>query len=169
MQLLPRAPTINLPAVIPNNTSPPVPTTILPTAAPPAPQGMTFSSIHLEQYSFIALQGCQMFRISPQQSSEPALLREVLTKSEMVLDQQSTILRLLQLQEDQGQLLDIEEGLLPLQNLPQLLSLEQKMLQSPKLVRLFPSFFSFFFNNCLHNCTATNFFFFQTDTHKLGL
>ncbi|KAL0194917.1 hypothetical protein M9458_008489, partial [Cirrhinus mrigala] len=60
------------------------------------------------------------------------LLREVLTKLEMVLDQQSTILRLLQLREDQGQLLDIEEGSLPLQNCPQLLSLEQKMLQSPE-------------------------------------
>ncbi|RXN37619.1 hypothetical protein ROHU_001877 [Labeo rohita] len=63
-----------------------------------------------------------------------ALLREVLTKLETVLDQQSTILRLLQLREDQGQILDIEEGSLPLQNLPQLLSLEQKMLQSPKTV-----------------------------------
>ncbi|KAL0194874.1 hypothetical protein M9458_008446, partial [Cirrhinus mrigala] len=57
---------------------------------------------------------------------------EVITKLEMVLDQQSAILRLLQLREDQGQLLDIEEDALPLQNLPQLLSLEQKMLQSPE-------------------------------------
>ncbi|KAI2644502.1 Anoctamin-8 [Labeo rohita] len=31
-QLLPPAPTVNLPAIIPNNTFPPVPTTILPTA-----------------------------------------------------------------------------------------------------------------------------------------
>ncbi|XP_052458993.1 uncharacterized protein LOC128017589 isoform X2 [Carassius gibelio] len=77
------------------------------------------------------LRSCQTFRIAPQQSSEPALLREVLTKLEMVLDQQTTILRLLQLREDQGQLLDIEEGLLPLQDLPRLLSLEQRIQQSP--------------------------------------
>lgn len=57
----------------------------------------------------------------------------------MVLDQQTTILRLLQLREVQVQPLDIEESSLPLKDLPQLLSLEQKMQQSPdykqKLVR----------------------------------
>lgn len=82
----------------------------------------------------------------------------------MVLDQQSTILRLLQLREDQGQLLNIEEGLLPLQDLPQLLSLEQRIQQSPdykqKLVRCFLWFFFVVVFNCLHNYTGTDFFFF---------
>ncbi|XP_062335869.1 uncharacterized protein LOC134035056 isoform X2 [Osmerus eperlanus] len=59
----------------------------------------------------------------PQQSAEPAILREVLTKLEMVLDQQSQILRLLQHREVQVQPGNIEEGLLP-----QLLSLEEKLL-----------------------------------------
>ncbi|XP_042610030.1 uncharacterized protein LOC109079198 [Cyprinus carpio] len=132
-QLLPPAPTVNLPVVIPNTTFTPVPITTLPAAAAPPPQG-TYTEM-LQNWQPMddvpPLRSCQTFRIAPQQSSEPALLREVLTKLEMVLDQQSTILRLLQLREDQGQLLNIEEGLLPLQDLPQLLSLEQRIQQSP--------------------------------------
>lgn len=135
-QLLPPAPTVNLPVVIPNTTFTPVPITTFPAAAappPPPPQGSYTEMLQNWQPmdDVPPLRSCQTFRIAPQQSSEPALLREVLTKLEMVLDQQTTILRLLQLREDQGQLLDIEEGLLPLQDLPRLLSLEQRIQQSP--------------------------------------
>lgn len=38
-QLLPPAPTVNLPVVIPNTTFTPVPITTLPAAAAPPPQG----------------------------------------------------------------------------------------------------------------------------------
>nr|XP_055039788.1 taste receptor type 1 member 2-like [Misgurnus anguillicaudatus] len=57
---------------------------------------------------------CFLCKKCPQNSyvNYSPLLREVLTKLEMVLDQQSTILRFLQLQEDRGHLLDIEGGLL---------------------------------------------------------
>ncbi|XP_028254437.1 uncharacterized protein LOC114430561 [Parambassis ranga] len=68
------------------------------------------------------------YRWAPQQS-EPALLKEVLTKLEMVLDQQSTILRLLQHQVAPGPGVEQIEGL-PLQNLVALQNLEQS-LQSP--------------------------------------
>lgn len=71
----------------------------------------------------------------------------------MVLDQQSTILRLLQLREDQGQLLNIEEGLLPLQDLPQLLSLEQRIQQSPDYKQKLVRYFLFLFFTIV--CTIT--------------
>ncbi|KAI2665740.1 Anoctamin-8 [Labeo rohita] len=77
-QLLPPAPTVNLPAVIPNNTLPPVPTSILPTAAPPAPQGTyteMLQSCHdfflnsLKTVFFYSTAG--LSDVAPQQSSEP--------------------------------------------------------------------------------------------------
>lgn len=69
---------------------------------------------------------------------------------EMVLDQQTTILRLLQLREVQVQPFDIEESSLPLKDLPHLHSLEERMQQSPeykqKLVR-YNFFFKFIYLN----------------------
>ncbi|KAG7459048.1 hypothetical protein MATL_G00227070 [Megalops atlanticus] len=63
------------------------------------------------------------------QGDTRSLLKEVLTKLDMVLDQQTTILRLLQHREAQGSVVEHIEGL-PLQDLSQLLSLEQR-LQNP--------------------------------------
>ncbi|XP_045903186.1 uncharacterized protein LOC123969648 [Micropterus dolomieu] len=55
---------------------------------------------------------------------------EVLTKLEMVLDQQNTILQLLQHHKTALPAVDIEEGLLPLQDLPHLLNIEQRLQQT---------------------------------------
>nr|XP_055049580.1 uncharacterized protein LOC129435105 isoform X2 [Misgurnus anguillicaudatus] len=142
-QIHPPAPIINFPT---NN-----PATTLPAAPPPPfhgsftemlqnwqpiedipslPDCRTFQ-VPPQQTSEKALPDCRTFQVLPHQTSETAMLKEVLTKLEMVLDQQSTILRLLQLREVQVQALDIEESLLPLKELPQLLSLEQRVQQSP--------------------------------------
>ncbi|KAA0721245.1 hypothetical protein E1301_Tti018142 [Triplophysa tibetana] len=125
-QIHPPAPIINFPTVTPATTLP---------AEAPATSHDSFTEMlqNWEPMDEIPLlQGCQTSRGTPQQSSETGMLREVLTKLEMVLDQQTTILRLLQLREVQVQPFDIEESSLPLQDLPHLHSLEERMQQSPE-------------------------------------
>ncbi|KAA0721524.1 hypothetical protein E1301_Tti021149 [Triplophysa tibetana] len=107
------------------------PATTLPAEAPATPHD-SFTEMLQNWEPMDEIPRCQTSRGTPQQSSETAMLREVLTKLEMVLDQQTTILRLLQLREVQVRSFDIEESSLPLKDLPHLHSLEERMQQSPE-------------------------------------
>ncbi|XP_041915767.1 uncharacterized protein LOC121680446 [Alosa sapidissima] len=112
---------------------PPLPTTALPLLPTTA---LSFSDMvhNWEPDTHVPSLPGHSFRWAPQQTDsglqgqssngDTQLLKEVLTKLEMVLDQQSTILRLLQHRE--GTALSAPEGL-PLQDLAQLLVLEQSL------------------------------------------
>ncbi len=56
-----------------------------------------------------------------------ALIREMLTKQEMILDQQQSILRLLNAKQPQDTDYVIEHGLLPVKDFQGLITLEQKL------------------------------------------
>ncbi|XP_028254481.1 uncharacterized protein LOC114453560 [Parambassis ranga] len=136
----PSPPTKNLPAPAPIIQPPSMPVTPLPIPQPmytdlstnSGPPPPVHYSEMLQSWEPVnempSLPSHHTYRWAPQQS-EPALLKEVLTKLEMVLDQQSTILRLLQHQVAPGPGVEQIEGL-PLQNLVALQNLEQS-LQSP--------------------------------------
>lgn len=57
----------------------------------------------------------------------PALIREMLTKQELILDQQQSILRLLNAKQPQDTDYVIEHGLLPVKDFQGLITLEQKL------------------------------------------
>lgn len=57
----------------------------------------------------------------------PALIREMLTKQEMILDQQQSILRILNAKQPQDTDYVIEHGLLPVKDFQGLITLEQKL------------------------------------------
>uniref|UniRef100_A0A3B3SS43 DUF4806 domain-containing protein n=1 Tax=Paramormyrops kingsleyae TaxID=1676925 RepID=A0A3B3SS43_9TELE len=137
----------------PNLSSAPI--TTLPAAAPPASHRSLTNMLETWEAGddIPSLASYQTFSWAPEQSSEPALLREVLTKLEMVLDQQKTIIGLLQQRESKLLDLSIEECLLPLQDLPQLLSLEQRMQQDPELQLKMVNFLGLFGGADVRDCT----------------
>ncbi|XP_077091506.1 uncharacterized protein LOC143742509 [Siphateles boraxobius] len=77
-------------------------------------------------------EGCQRSPQTPTPEVIVSLIREMLTKQEMILDQQQSILRILNAKQLQDTNSKIEDGLLPVKDFESLKRLEQKLL-SPDL------------------------------------